>query len=93
MKPSRLTAIEHVEIEAPLGIEPALRWFFGEVCGLEEITGTYPSGVQLLFRSARLELRIRCVDRPQVDSVNRRMTIAVSSLREAAERLDEQGVE
>ena len=34
MKPSRIQAITHVNLEATLGLEDELRWFYGELAEL-----------------------------------------------------------
>ena len=94
MKRSRIHAVDHVEIEAPLGSRDDLRWFYGEVAGLEELeeaTVCAGDSTELRFKSARLELRVRLVADPDVDPVALRLTVFVRSLSEVAGLLEERG--
>ena len=87
MEPSRILAVDHVNLEAPPGLDDELRWFYGEVAVLEERTEDPAECRLLCFKSERIELRIHLVDAPQIDPVAYRVTIAVPSLDEAAEHL------
>ncbi len=94
---SRIVAIDHVHMEAPLGIEDALRWFYEEVAELNPVPqGLIPSGpsgeVRLLFRSYPLEVRFNLVEQPRIEPVDCRLTIRVSSLQDACQKLDDEGV-
>ncbi len=89
MKPSRLVAIDHILIQAALGKEDVIRWFYLDVCKLEEVANGHG---QLVFRSARLELRVQLVEETKVDPVRRRFTVNVPSLNEAMELLSEREV-
>ena len=92
VKSNRIRAIDHVRLEAPCGMEAALRWFYGDVGGLE-LASSGPEGFgRLCFNSGRLELSIDLVERPRVDPVATRLTILVPSLEEAAAMLDEHSV-
>jgi hypothetical protein len=91
MEPSRIQAVSHVELEAAPEAEAELRWFYGELAGLDPIG--FETDTQLLrFRSARIELRIRFVSSPKNDPVPVRVTISVRSLMETAAALDEAGI-
>lgn len=92
MKPSRIQAIDHVNLEAPPLLEGELVWFYTEVGRLDRVAGQAEEPSRLCFRSAQLELRIRIVNGPRVDRVARRLTLAVPSLVEAAELLEERSV-
>ena len=92
MKPSRIQAITHVNLEATLGLEDELRWFYGELAELAEVSVDHQAGPQLCFRSLHLELRVWPVDQPRVDPVAIRLTLAVRSLVDTAERLKERSV-
>ena len=93
MHPSRILAIESIEIESRPGLDEPLRLFYGEVVGLEEWPcAAGSSDGSLLFRSARLELRVRIVPAPHIDSIHRRATLLVSCLNLAAQQLDERGI-
>jgi hypothetical protein len=92
MKPSRIQAVDHVNLEAPFGSEEGLVWFYTEVGRLDWAADDGEDAPDLCFRSARLELRIRFVDRPQVDPLTRRLTLVVSSLAEAAVLLKERSM-
>ena len=87
MEPSHIIAVDHVNIEARLGLEDELRWFYGEVAMLEERPDDASGLDPLCFKSERIELRIQLLDTPHVDPVVCRVTIAVPSLDEAAELL------
>ena len=91
MEPSRIQAIDHVELEAPHAAEAALRWFYGELAGLEEV-GPAMDGQSLRFRSARIEIRIRLVLHPKIESASVRVTIAVRSLFDTSAALDDAGL-
>ena len=73
MEPSRIQAVDHVNLEAPFGSEEGLVWFYTEVGRLDWAADDGEDAPGLCFRSARLELRIRFVDRPQVDPLTRRL--------------------
>lgn len=83
-------AIDHVELQAPPGIESELRWFYADFAGLHPVDNpesTKPEG--LTFRSDRIELRITILDHPAIESVDCRLTLAMPSLEEAAEMLED----
>ncbi len=91
----RLIAVGHVEIQAPPGIEAELCWFYGRWLGLEEVQNDQPSNGHpvLRFRSERLELRIRLLHQPQIESIDGRVRFAVPSLESAADTLKENAYE
>jgi len=92
MKPSRIHAVDHVHLEAPPGIEEALKWFYGELGTLDEVPWDGAPETGLCFKSARIELRIRITNRPTIDEVKRRVTLLVPSLSVAKEQLSERAV-
>lgn len=92
MNSNRIRAIDHVRFEAPRGIVGALRWFYGDVGGLEPAPGEPDSAGRLCFNSGRLELSIDLVEQPRIEPVATRVTILVPSLDEAAAMLDEHSV-
>jgi hypothetical protein len=92
MKPSRIQAIDHIRVEAPHGLEEELIDFYTEIGGLEYMEEGEADSATLCFRSAQLRLHIRMVDNPRVDSVARRMTLAVDSLEAASRFLEERSV-
>lgn len=92
MKQSRIQAIRHIILEAPTGSEEDLRWFYGKVAGLTEVPGDGKDG-RICFKSEHIELELRVSAEPQVSPVERRLTIAVASLSEAAAQLIERRVE
>jgi catechol 2,3-dioxygenase-like lactoylglutathione lyase family enzyme len=89
---ARVQAIDHVDLEAAPGSQAALRWFYSELAGLacvEDSDGE--AAVPLLrFRSERIELRIRLVERPHLEPVAGRVVLLVASLARAVELLTEQ---
>jgi len=89
MGESRIQAIEHVNLEAPLGIDEAMRWFYGRIVGLVEIECAQDGGCMLGFKSERIELRIRLAAEPLISSTPLRLTVKVLSLDEVAEGLDQ----
>jgi hypothetical protein len=93
VKPSRIHAVDHVHLDAPPGIEDALRWFYVEIGQLEEIAWRPPEGLGLAFKSARIELRIRLTQKPVIEDVKPRVTLLVPSLTEAKTKLEERRVE
>jgi hypothetical protein len=92
MESQRIRAVEHVRIEAPPGSDDALRWFYGEVGGLELVPAAAPDTTRLRFKSVRLELQIDLDDQTRVDPVGRRVTLFVQSLDDAAAKLDQRSV-
>lgn len=93
MNQSRIQAVEHVTIEAPIGIDDDLRWFYGDVVDLPEIGPGGVAGTSLCFKSARIELRIMLLAEPHIEPRNYRLTLLIASLEVAAERLDERRIE
>ena len=91
MKPSRIIAVDHVHLEARADAAEALRWFYGEVCVLDEVASC-PESPLLCFRSGRIELQISLMDRVLSESMKTRLTISVPSLYESAELLEERAI-
>lgn len=87
----RIEAVDHVEIEAPMGIEEALRWFYGDVIELPAAPAEEPAK-ELRFRSRRVELRIRLCNKLVPTDLRPRVTLRVGSLAAAREKLEQRGV-
>lgn len=92
MQHSRIQAVDHVTLEGRPGDEAALQWFYGEVAKLDPVPGDGRPQTMLCFRSCRLELRVRIVEEPDIDPIASRAVIAVPSLEEAVEQLEERKV-
>ena len=88
MLPSRIVAVDHLHRQAPLGVEEQIRWFYGTVGCLDEVVGA--EGLRILFRSARIELRIELTENPRIESAGFPVTLAIPSLEVAVERLAEE---
>lgn len=88
---SRIIAVDHVNVEAPPGAADGLRWFYGEVCLLDEVDASV-GGAKLVYRSGRIELRIHLLGSPVVEPVDCRVGILVPELSEATELLEERRV-
>ena len=89
----RLHKVDHVELEAPPGLEEELQWFYAEVSKLEALSSDHTEAPQLCFRAAQVELRVRLVERPRIDPIKCRVTLLVPSIAEVAELLDERSVQ
>ncbi len=98
MKESRIVAVDHVCLEALLGLDDELMWFYSELLDLDVVVGNLTgvaSGIDdtwLRFRSGRIELRFRIVDDPDIDAVDCCATILVPSLLAVQEVLNERRV-
>lgn len=92
MDPSRIQAVDHVEMEAPPVAKEALRWFYGELLELDERPCETTGSERLCFKSERIELRIRLIDSAHIDGGFVRVTVAVDSVDGAAAVLDERRV-
>jgi len=82
-----------VHIESPNGLEQSLRWFYGELGQLDEVEYSLPDGQRICFKSARIELRIRLTENPEIIQTRCRVTLAVTSLDEVENQLIEKLVE
>ena len=91
MRPSQINAINRVAMEAPAGVEEELRWFYGDLVGLERVSPGQDAG-ELGFRSAQVELRIAIKPEPRIEPNRRRALISVGSLRWVTEQLDGRGL-
>ncbi len=89
MKPSRIQAVDHIHIEAPLGSDEDVRWFYGELCELEECPGLLADAPTLRFKSSRIVLHVRLVPIPDTDPMDERFVLAVTSLEQVVELLEE----
>jgi len=92
VKPSRIQAVDHVNIEAPPEAAEEIRWFYGELAELDEIPSAPGAETLLRFRSADLEVRVHLVSDPCVDPMEQRLVIAIPSLFSAKQLLDERHI-
>lgn len=88
---SRIVAVDHVNLEAPVATEEEIRWFYGEVGLLDEVQAVSTTE-RLVFKSARIELRVRLREHPRVEAIDCRVAILVPSLSEATDLLDDRKV-
>ena len=87
---ARLSAVDHVEIEGPAACGERLRWFYGELIGLQQVDDAARVDEALLrFKSERLELRIRLIEAPVATTVHCRVHLEVRSLEELASALED----
>lgn len=86
---SHLVAVENVVLEAPSELEAALRWFYGELAGLEERPPHTASGDGLCFKSDRIELRFRFGFAGVIDNVPVRVVIVLPSLEAVVAEFEE----
>ena len=91
MRPSQINAIDRIAMEAPVGVEDELCWFYGDLVGLERVS-LDQSANELGFRSARIELRIEIKPEPRIEPTRRRALISVGSLVWVIEQLDGRGL-
>ena len=89
---NRIVAVDHVHLEAPLGCEDELRWFYGELAGLEEQASEDDDGALMRFRDAEWEVRIALTAEPKTEGTAERVTLVVASLFEAKEMLIEKKI-
>lgn len=92
MNPSRIQAVDHVEMEALPAAKEALQWFYGELLELEERPYKSNGSEGLCFKSERIELRIRLTDSAHIDERSVRVTVAVDSMDDVAACLEERRV-
>lgn len=99
MRPSKIRAVDRVVRDAAIGLAEALRWFYVEVAGLDEIDPDPDRAAEsgaaeatLHFRAARQEIQIRLVPNPVIESAGFPIVIAVASLDEASELLSGRSV-
>lgn len=92
MKQSRILAVEHVNLEAPPGLNEDLTWFYAEVAGLDPVGDVGVDAPRLRFKSAQIEVRIHIKNDPRIDPVVCRATILVRCLSETNEQFDERKI-
>ena len=92
MNESWIQAVDHVHLQAGLGLEDDLEWFYGEVAQLDCLPRDPESPGQVRFRSHRLELRIELCERPLIEAVACRVTLRVASLEDTTAALAERAV-
>lgn len=92
MRPNRVEAVQDVTLAAQPALADKLRWFYGEVAGLTEVSaGVAPRALR--FRAEKIELRIDLVPDAVVDPIPTRMTLRVRSLTDVAALLDDNAIE
>ncbi len=84
--PPRIHAISSVQIEAMPGLEDRLRWFYGELLGLESTAG---ENGNLVFHSKRLQLVVALKPDARSSPMRRRLVLEIPSLDRMREQLDE----
>lgn len=91
MNPSNIQAVENVTLDAPHDRAEALRWFYGDLAGLDAA----PPGSSrddLRFRSGRIILTIRLAHAVVIDPLPVRLTLLVRSLAAVRKKLDERRI-
>ncbi|KAB2949049.1 MAG: VOC family protein [Phycisphaerae bacterium] len=91
MNPSSIQAVESVTLDAPRDRAEALRWFYGDLAGLEPASSG-AAGDDLRFRSGRIVLTIRLAEAAVIDPIPVRLTVLVRSLAAVRKELDERGI-
>jgi catechol 2,3-dioxygenase-like lactoylglutathione lyase family enzyme len=88
----RITGIDHVQVAAPPGCEPAARRFYGELLGLEELPKPEPLAARggCWFRAGAQELHVG-VEEPFAPARKAHPGLVVEGLEELAERLGAAG--
>ncbi len=92
MKQSRIQAVDHVNLEAHIRLAEDVRRFYTEIALLDEVPCSEVDPPRLSFISERIELRVALVEKPWIEPVACRVTIAVPSLAETAELLEERRI-
>ena len=92
MRRPRIQAVDRVVLEAPAHCREALRTFYGELIGLNELDTDSPES-GLRFGTRRLDLSIRFVDSPDVDGLSSRLVIGVALLGRLESELHERSIE
>ncbi len=80
MNPSRIQAVDTVHLESLPEYEAELKWFYGELADLPELTYERLGVAYVAFKSEQIELLIRLCPDPRIDGRCLRVTIAVTSL-------------
>ena len=92
VKPSRIQAVDHVHLEARPECADELRWFYEELVGLLEVPEDGAATGVLRFRSARVEVHLRLVEAPEVETMGERLAITVPSLGDVSAELRERKI-
>ena len=89
-----VTGIDHVQIAAPPGCEPAARAFYGDLLGLEELPKPEPLAARggCWFRAGSLELHVG-VEAPFAPARKAHPGFVVSDLAALRARLAGKGIE
>lgn len=91
MRSNRIRAVDLIVREAAVGLEDALRWFYIEVAGLEEVPSDNGCPA-LVFQATQQQIEIRLVSNPGVEAGGFPIVIAVPSLTDASDLLAERSV-
>jgi len=89
MNESHIEAVNEVRLEAPQAQAQALRWFYTDLAGLEDVTPDDPDPGELCFRSGRIDLTLALTESPTIEDITYRVTIGVPSLESVLALLDE----
>jgi len=90
----RIVAIVHVHLPLQDGADlQALRTFYGEILGLEEVTDDLPAGVVLAFRSRMLQLRLCSGRAGRIRRMYRGCVLVVESLEQMSQALHDADIE
>lgn len=92
MQPSRIHAVDHVHIQAALGLDDELDWFYGELAQLDRLPRDAANAHRMRFQSNRLELRIDLCERPVIEGVACRVVLLMPSLEETVAALEDRSV-
>ena len=92
MRRPRIQAVDRVTLEATADCREALRAFYGEMIGLNEMKSDPPES-GLRFGTRRLDLSIRFVESPDVDGLSPRLVIGVALLGRVESELHERSIE
>jgi catechol 2,3-dioxygenase-like lactoylglutathione lyase family enzyme len=89
-----ITGIDHVQVAAPAGCEPAARAFYGVLLGLEELRKPEPLAARggCWFQAGNAELHVG-VEEPFVPARKAHPGFTVADLDELAARLRAEGIE
>ena len=91
MKPPRIEAVDRIVLEAHDHRREALREFYGEVIGLQELDcESVDSGLR--FGAPRLDLCIHFVESPEVDALTTRLVVGVPALNRKESELNERSI-
>jgi hypothetical protein len=89
----RIGAIDNISIESAREKEAEMRWFYHELCGVAEVVNDAKSDPKsdfgMIFRSDRVEIRVKFTETPRIESLHVRITLGVASLDDVSDCLDD----